>query len=140
MVERAQTTQPEILLVVGDEALRAQLAELLHERGHSVLAVASIGEARLRLSRATPSTLLIDAPNEAEELRLLLDELAECEEAPPTVLCTEVEELGAVALDYDIERLEKPFGRFGFLAALDRAREHRRRPSSRKQRVALPTS
>jgi DNA-binding NtrC family response regulator len=145
MVDRARkiqsdATEPrgEVLLVVGDDALRAQLAELLQEGGHTVLAVSSLSEARHRLSRATPATLLIDAPNEALELRMLLDELADRDEAPPTVLCTDIEELDEVANDYDIERLEKPFGRYGFLAALARAREHRRRPSQRRQRIARP--
>lgn len=143
MVERAPTTssadaegQGEVLLLVEDDALRAELTTLLREGGHQVTAVASIREARLRLSASTPATFLIDAPDAASELRDLLAELAERDEAPPTLLCAHLDAHADMANDYDIERLEKPFGRYGFLTAMRRAREERRRPSQRRLRAA----
>ncbi|MCA9512199.1 MAG: response regulator [Myxococcota bacterium] len=52
--------RPRVLLVEDEAILRRNLARLLERRGHDVLAVASIGEARALLREGTVDAAVLD--------------------------------------------------------------------------------
>jgi DNA-binding NtrC family response regulator len=121
----------EVLIVVRDQDLRTALLDLLSTEGWDALAVPSIEDARTRLAHARPSVLMLDVGlTEGETLRLL-DDLSDREEAPPTLLVSDGDTAASIALAYGVGHLKKPFGWYAFEAALEDAREAKRRPSQR---------
>ncbi|MEO7092720.1 MAG: hypothetical protein ABI175_05685 [Polyangiales bacterium] len=117
--------------MVRDQELRAALLELLATQGWHALAVPSVDDARARLAHVRPAVLMVDVGSAEADTLGLLAELSDRDEAPPTLVVSEGDAAASIALAYGVGHLGKPFGRYAFEAALDDAREAKRRPSQR---------
>lgn len=118
-----------ILLVEDDPVMGRTVAEALIDEGYIVLTVGTLAEARVALARAKPSVLILDLTLPDSFGGDLLAELAESEDAPPTVILSVFHLASMVADRYDVELVRKPFEMQTLIEAVGRAREQRRRPS-----------
>ncbi len=116
-------------LIVEDDAILAQsMAELLEDEGYATAITPTLGEARKALGHCDPHVLILDLTLPDAFGGDLLHELAENENAPPTVLVTTFPLARMLAARHEVELVMKPFLLDDLLDGIRRAREHSRRP------------
>ncbi len=118
-----------ILLVEDDPVMARTVAGALIDEGYVVVSVDTLAAARSALERAQPSVLILDLTLPDSFGGDLLAELAERDDAPPTVILSLFHLASLVADRYDVELVRKPFEIDALFSAVRRAQEERRRPS-----------
>lgn len=122
-----------ILVVEDDPVMSKTVCDALIDEGYVVVSVETIAAARAALDRSKPSVMVLDLTLPDSFGGDLLADLAEREDAPPTVILSVFHLASMIADRFDVELVRKPFELQTFLDAVRRAQEDRRRPS----RVAL---
>jgi DNA-binding NtrC family response regulator len=117
-----------ILVVEDDQTLSRTVADALIDEGYLVVTASTVAGARTALERARPTALVLDLTLPDTFGAELLAELAEVQEAPPTVLLTTFHLAPMIADRYDVELVQKPFEIEELVAAVKRAIERQRRP------------
>lgn len=118
-----------ILLVEDDAVTCRAVSEALIDEGYLVVTASSSATARAMLERSQPSVMILDLTLPDSFGGDLLDELAQHEGAPPTVILSTFHLASMVADRYNVELVRKPFEMDALLAAVRRAQEQQRRPS-----------
>jgi len=123
-----QRTTATALIVEDDETLATSMAGLLEDEGYATAVAGTFAGARAALQQCDPQVLILDLTLPDAFGGDLLHELAENENAPPTVLVTTFPLARMVAAKHEVELVTKPFVLDDLLAGIHRAREHARRP------------
>lgn len=119
---------PKALIVEDDELLAKAIAGLLEDEGYATTISATLAEARAALTACKPHVLILDLTLPDAFGGDLLHELAEDEDAPPTVLVTTFPLARMLAARHEVELVMKPFVLDDLLNGIRRARENLRRP------------
>jgi len=119
---------PKALIVEDDELLATAIAGLLEDEGYATTITPTLAEARAALTRSKPHVLILDLTLPDAFGGDLLHELAEDENAPPTVLVTTFPLARMLAARHEVELVMKPFVLDDLLNGIRRARENLRRP------------
>ena len=98
-----------LLLVEDERDIREALQTLLALEGYHVQAVADLDAARAALRGSSPRWLVLDLMLGNESGESLLEELAQRDDAPPTVLVSASPRARDVAHRYQVEVVRKPF-------------------------------
>jgi two-component system, NtrC family, response regulator PilR len=122
-----------VLVVEDDPVMSKTVCQALIDEGYLVVSVATLAAARSALERCKPSVMVLDLTLPDSFGGDLLAELADQDDAPPTVILSVFHLASMVADRYDVELVRKPFEMQTFLDAVRKAQEDSRRPS----RVAL---
>jgi two-component system nitrogen regulation response regulator NtrX len=121
-------TVPTALIVEDDETLATSMAGLLEDEGYATAIARTVSEARAALKNCDPHVLILDLTLPDAFGGELLHELAENDDAPPTVLVTTFPLARMLAARHEVELVKKPFVLDDLLAGIRRARDHERRP------------
>ena len=121
-------TMPTALIVEDDDTMATSMAGLLEDEGYATAIVRTLAEARQALRHCDRHVLILDLTLPDAFGGELLHELAECEEAPPTVLVTTFPLARMLAARHEVELVMKPFPLDELLHGIRRARDHLRRP------------
>lgn len=121
---------PCALVVEDDHDLGPCIHEILDEGGYATTLVKSIAEARSALQAHAFDVVVLDVMLGPDHARELLADFAAAPDSPPTLLVSAARDAAALANDYGIALVRKPFDLEGFLTEVDRVRRDKQRPSS----------
>jgi CheY-like chemotaxis protein len=121
-------TVPTALIVEDDATLAVSMAGLLEDEGYATAIASTLAEARAALLLCNPHVLILDLTLPDAFGGDLLNELAENEDAPPTVLVTTFPLAPMLAARHEVELVTKPFLLDDLMKGIRRARDHARRP------------
>ncbi len=117
-----------VLVVEDDATLSRTVADALIDEGYVVVTAGTLSGARTALERAQPSALILDLTLPDSFGADLLAELAERDDAPPTVILSLFHLAPMIADRYDLELVRKPFEIDALVTAVKRSVERHRRP------------
>lgn len=121
---------PCALIVEDDHDLGPCIHEILDEGGYATTLVKSLDEARLALSGQTFDVVVLDVMLGSDHARDLLADFASRDDSPPTLLVSAARDAAALANDYGIALVAKPFDLENFLVEVARVRRENKRPST----------
>lgn len=104
------------------------MAGLLEDEGYATAISRTLADARAALRHCDPHVLILDLTLPDAFGGDLLNELADAENAPPTVLVTTFPLARMLATKHEVELVKKPYAIDELLEGVRRAREHARRP------------
>lgn len=101
--------RPRVVVVESDADLRGTLREVLEGDGYQVVGAGDVREAREALTTARPALVLLALRVEGESTEPLLAELLAEHNPHPTVVVAGSKRAEAVALEYGVRCVSKPF-------------------------------
>jgi DNA-binding response OmpR family regulator len=120
---------PCALIVEDDTDLGPCIHEILDEGGYATTLVKSLDEARDILRTHSFDVVVLDVMLGPDHARDLLADFAASNDCPPTLLVSAARDAAALASDYGITLVPKPFDLDAFLDEVDRVRREKQRPS-----------
>ena len=116
------------LVIEDDDATRDALRSILEDDGFDVICASALDSARAALRHDGVSVVLLDLLLRDETAADLLEELSQLKTAPPVVMVSEAPEARAIAKEYCVPRVGKPFDIDVVRAAVEVAMDLRLRP------------
>jgi DNA-binding response OmpR family regulator len=129
-IDSPMPSVPCALIVEDDHDLGPCIHEILDEGGYATTLVKTVAEARDMLRAKTFDVVVLDVMLGPDHARDLLADFAASIDAPPTLLVSAAREAAALASDYGIALVAKPFDLEKFLDEVERVRRDKQRPSS----------
>lgn len=120
---------PSVLVVEDDHDLGPCIHEILDEGGYQTTLVKTLAEARTALRDNAFDLIVLDVMLGPDHARDLLKDIAGTE-APPTLLVSAAREAAALADDFGITLVAKPFDLDMFLDEVARVQREGKRPST----------
>jgi DNA-binding response OmpR family regulator len=122
---------PIALVLDDDEDFACSIGELLRDAGYAVTWATSVEGARRMIDEHPIAVVLVDLRLGELRGRHLLDDLAGIDGTPPMMIVSAADDATAIAAEFGVPCVRKPFQVDALLAAIDVTRKFRVRPVKR---------